>query len=539
VLTAAGEEDLGRDPSQGSGPNQVLDTDICVVGAGPVGLTLTRALAGRGRKVTLLEQGSETPQTPAQGTEVIFDRREYRGATIGRAFGLGGTSALWGGQLLPLRESDLLERPQIAAPAWPIAYSELRPYFSTLESWLNVVTGTYAEISAESRQHPLGNLSWADWEPRFSKWIPFGRRNLAASWRSMLESSGRVDMRLYAAARGWQVQGAAGERHVTSVIARCANGKSLTVRARVYVICAGALESARSVLELIDAAGGLAPGVDALTGRYLHDHLSLRLARVRVADWRNFQRLFAPAFVKSTQRSLRMELGNDFLMRERLPSLYAHFVAEAAPNSGFAVLRDLLRNLQHGRRRAALAGAAHLFPALPGIAAILYGRLIHSRLLFPMDAELYLHCDFEQAPRLDNRIYLGSPGPDGRRTVHIDWDFGDDVLHVAAVVQKAFGQFWSANGLDRVARLDFLDLRSPDAEPGNLYDIYHPAGTTRMSRDPQSGVVDPNLLVYGTTNAFVVGSSVFPSMGAANPTFTAMALALRLAEFIDRRLAAS
>jgi choline dehydrogenase-like flavoprotein len=27
---------------------------------------------------------------------------------------------------------------------------------------------------------------------------------------------------------------------------------------------------------------------------------------------------------------------------------------------------------------------------------------------------------------------------------------------------------------------------------------------------------------------------VFPSMGAANPTFTAMALALRLAEFIDR-----
>jgi choline dehydrogenase-like flavoprotein len=70
----------------------------------------------------------------------------------------------------------------------------------------------------------------------------------------------------------------------------------------------------------------------------------------------------------------------------------------------------------------------------------------------------------------------------------------------------------------------------------NLYDIYHPAGTTRMSSDPELGVVDANLLVHGATNTFIAGSAVFPSMGAANPTFTAMALGLRLGETINRRL---
>jgi choline dehydrogenase-like flavoprotein len=42
-----------------------------------------------------------------------------------------------------------------------------------------------------------------------------------------------------------------------------------------------------------------------------------------------------------------------------------------------------------------------------------------------------------------------------------------------------------------------------------------------------------SLKVHGTSNVYVAGSSVFPSMGAANPTFTAMALALRLADHID------
>jgi choline dehydrogenase-like flavoprotein len=64
----------------------------------------------------------------------------------------------------------------------------------------------------------------------------------------------------------------------------------------------------------------------------------------------------------------------------------------------------------------------------------------------------------------------------------------------------------------------------------------HHMGGTRMHGDRRHGVVDGNGRVHGTANLFVAGSSVFPTGGAANPTFTLVALSLRLAEHL-RRLA--
>jgi len=54
-----------------------------------------------------------------------------------------------------------------------------------------------------------------------------------------------------------------------------------------------------------------------------------------------------------------------------------------------------------------------------------------------------------------------------------------------------------------------------------------------MSDDPQLGVVDRNCLVYGTTNLYVIGSSVFPTGGHVNPTLTIVALAIRLANHLN------
>jgi choline dehydrogenase-like flavoprotein len=117
--------------------------------------------------------------------------------------------------------------------------------------------------------------------------------------------------------------------------------------------------------------------------------------------------------------------------------------------------------------------------------------------------------------------------------LHIDWNVKENAPRIAGAVQKQFERFWSRNTLGQVATLEFLDLsNASQAWNGNIYDLYHPAGTTRMAEDRDAGVVDQNLRIHGTGNAFVAGCSVFPSLGAANPTFTAMALGLRLANFI-------
>lgn len=530
-------------------PGREIQCDVLVVGAGPVGLTLARALAGKGLEVVVLDAGPATPITEPSQAGVHFDRLEYKGATEGRAFGLGGTSSLWGGQLLPVRDADLCGRPQIGAPQWPIAYEELERHFGQLQRWLHVGQsafdlGVIRELRPDSRpdrrpdaSRSLAQLRWLDWTPRRSQWMPFDRRNIAKAWRRELAAARGIHIWLNAHAGDWHFNTPPGPRVLGTVEAKSANGHTLRLRPGVVAICAGGLESARAVLEMNLQAGGLAPGIDRFAGRHLHDHLSMRIARIEVVDRTRLQRLFAPSFEGATMRSLRMELSPDYLAREHLPALYAHIIAVAPADSAFAVVRDMLRAAQRGHMGAAIRGAARMSKALPGIADILYWRYLGKRLAFPRDSSLYLSVDFEQAPQRENRVYLGESGPDGRRPLHIDWDITPDAPRIGQAVQKAFQAFWSENQLETVARLDFIDLETAGAGAdwvSNLYGLYHPAGTTRMARDPELGVVDTDLRIHGTRNAFVVGSSVFPSMGAANPTFTAMALALRLAEFIDR-----
>jgi choline dehydrogenase-like flavoprotein len=57
-------------------------------------------------------------------------------------------------------------------------------------------------------------------------------------------------------------------------------------------------------------------------------------------------------------------------------------------------------------------------------------------------------------------------------------------------------------------------------------------GTTRMHNNPKQGVVDENCQVHGTSNLFIAGPSVFPTVGYANPVLTIVALAVRLADHI-------
>ena len=62
----------------------------------------------------------------------------------------------------------------------------------------------------------------------------------------------------------------------------------------------------------------------------------------------------------------------------------------------------------------------------------------------------------------------------------------------------------------------------------------HQIGTTRMSASPKEGVVDPNGRVHGVGNLYVLGSSVFPTGGAANPTLTIIAMALRMSDWFKQ-----
>ena len=59
-----------------------------------------------------------------------------------------------------------------------------------------------------------------------------------------------------------------------------------------------------------------------------------------------------------------------------------------------------------------------------------------------------------------------------------------------------------------------------------------------MSDLPESGVVDRHGWVHGIENLSIASSSVFPTGGHSNPTLTLLALTIRMAEELKRRLGA-
>lgn len=117
----------------------VLETDVCVVGAGPAGITLSLELARSGCRVCLVESGGREHSAAAEklsaGKSVGY---WYYSLADTRARAFGGTSVQWlassadaaeGWRARPLDPIDFERRAEMPYSGWPFGYSELRPYY--------------------------------------------------------------------------------------------------------------------------------------------------------------------------------------------------------------------------------------------------------------------------------------------------------------------------------------------------------------------------------------------------------------------------
>jgi choline dehydrogenase-like flavoprotein len=146
---------------------------------------------------------------------------------------------------------------------------------------------------------------------------------------------------------------------------------------------------------------------------------------------------------------------------------------------------------------------------------------------------LNVHMTGEPMPNPDSRIRLGDERDGlGMRRVVADWRLTAEDKRQALALQRLLGTEVGRTGFGRL-RLSLAedDTTWPDA---TIIGDEHHMGTTRMHADPAHGVVDANCRVHGVTNLYVAGSSVFPTAGAANPTLTIVALALRLANHLKQ-----
>jgi choline dehydrogenase-like flavoprotein len=141
----------------------------------------------------------------------------------------------------------------------------------------------------------------------------------------------------------------------------------------------------------------------------------------------------------------------------------------------------------------------------------------------------------EQLPNSESRVTLGEVKDAlGTQTVNINWQLLPEDKRGMAEGHRLFGIELGRANLGRYQT--FVPLDKSDVWPDGMIANGHCMGTTRMHADERLGVVDENCRVHGMSNLYVAGSSVFPTGGTFNPTFTIIALALRLADHIKSEL---
>ena len=524
-------------------------TDVAIIGSGVAGALVAAELAGQGLKVTILEAGAEVdraaavdrywkaaikipecpyPPVPEAMHPISSDLDYWYQQSGPDKFAstyvktVGGTTWHWLGTALRFVPADFELHTRFGkGQDWPIGYAALSPYYDRAEIELGVSGDAAADLgSPRNSGYPMPAIPPTYLDKAFADALkdsvyevratPQARNSKDqpdrpaccgnASCIPVCPVQAKYDATVHvgrAVKAGAQLLSKCTAvalelddgNEVAAVKFMRWDGSAATLRARVFILAAHAIESPRLLLNSASerAPNGVANG-SGQVGRNLMDHptqLSWALARNPVYPYRGplstsgIENLRDGTF-RSTRGAFRIEIGND-----------GWSWPTGAPISTAA---DLARQ---GLRGAAL----------------------DETLRQQTSRHLRLASLVEQLPDPENRVTLdpakrdvyGVPLP--RLSYRID-SYVESGLAAARAAHE-----------DIFKRLGVSELHhSPDAQGAG-----HIIGTLRMGSDPKASVVDADLRSHDHPNLFVAGSSVFPTSATANPTLTIAALSLRLA----------
>lgn len=505
----------------------VVDCDVCILGAGAAGITLAMQFAGAPLRVAVVESGGfdyDDDTYALLGAESIG--HPYPALEMSRLRYLGGTSNHWGGHCVPLRPIDLEARDWIPDSGWPIAWDELERYYRRAHRVLWIGDYDYDPEKVAAR----AGLPLFPIDPRHGVETVVSRYHavrFGEVYREALRSAPNIAVHLWANAI--EIERSADSPRVTAVRARTLDGRGHTVRARWFVMALGGIENARLLLASRSVEPGGLGNAHDLVGRYFLEHVWLPVGLVVPESRDAINALYVEEQEQPEGYRFRahLALGEAAQRRLRTAGFRAELGLIEVPNSVTSAeeLAEALVAFDWDEgMRASLRRAVQDADEVIGY---LFGTIGFGG--------YYLRNYFEPMPNRDSRVTLSERRDSlGQPRATVDWRLSPadyETLHTAHTVIAA-----------ALERSGFGRLRSPvlDVARGQLDHATggcHHCGTTRMSADPRRGVVDADGRVHGLDNLYVAGSSVFPTVGYANPTLTIVALAIRLADHLKARAA--
>jgi choline dehydrogenase-like flavoprotein len=521
-------------------PETEFACDVCIIGSGPAGATIARELAQSSLQVAVLESGGDKRQPLVDELNAIenigwpreLDQWLLRNRII------GGSSHTWAGRCAPFDHIDFEERAWIPYSGWPFGLDEMRPYLSRTPGYVGLGVGAdytgdaFWKIAHRSRPQTALNedlLKPFFWqysqahENRFDI-MRFGPELVAHLPRNVRLITNATVVHLNVDSYG---------RTIQSVEAVSLDGQRHTIKARTIVLCAGGIENARLLLCSNKVEPNGVGNRRDVVGRFLMDHPRGTVGTFATSKSTEILRRFSLHHVSFASRTYRFRAGfrlSPAVQRREHLLNSAAWLDEVVPQDDpWRTLRHFLSGESRTAKdiRAIIANSDLLLKGA-------FDYVVRKRGLPRRLEALYLTCMSEQVPDPDSRVTLSD------RTDR----FGMPISRIAWKVNEAEERSIRRTAelvAEEVARLGYEPpkleswVTNKEALPSSFIDIGHPTGTTRMSNDPAKGVVDAQCQVHGVDGLYVVGSSVFPTAGHANPTQMIVALAIRAADMLKAR----
>jgi len=402
---------------------------------------------------------------------------------------------------LPLEAADFETRDWIPDSGWPFGRETLAPYYERAAEIIGLDGVAFDAASWSDDARPqLAKESGLD-----TRMIQVAPTRFGDVHRGSLTSASNIDA--YLNANLVDIELGPGESRVATLHVETLEHRRIRVRPRVVVLAAGGIENPRLLLASNrQQALGLGNQHD-LVGRYFTEH----------------PHVFASRFLPSTSAE-RLGLYHPASRRKAggVAVIGAWKLSDAIRRSHR--LADctswLSTRLESTSFEQQLGGPIVEMDAYPPSAPA--GPI-------PTPATYVLTSQCEQTPNSQSRVRLiNDLDALGVPRVELDWRLSSmdysSVRRTHEMIARAVGEA----GVGRLK----LGLAEGAEWPENMQGGRHHMGTTRMHRDPRKGVVDSDGRVHGLANLYIAGSSVFPTVGAANPTLTIVALAVRLADHL-------
>lgn len=518
------------DDFSNGGLDRVGPIDVCIVGTGPAGMTIAREMAGSHLRILALESGGlqEEPSSSALNEVENVGAARIVDQTLVRSRALGGTSAIWSGRCAPLDSSDYEARPWVRHSGWPITPTELKPYFERAATYLGVGSHDYEmnlwKRPGEADVNP-DLLQVCHWQ--YSR-DPHKRSDYARFAR-VAQSDSSSNLKILLHANVLQIIPSETDKGLHTIEVADLHGRKERIQTPVLVLAAGAIENARLLLASTQTSASGVGNSSGMVGRFLMDHPRCTVGTFDLADTQRILNRFGRYFLPPAQGGHILihgfRLSPELQHNRHLLNASAWLGGEVADNDPITAARRLL----NGTGRALDAWSILTQPTQ--VIRSLGDAFRRRREISRKYSRLTIECTVEQPPDFESSITLsekrdafGIPLP------RINWRIGEPERKAVATLARHIA--------DELARLGWPKLKLADwivhnrYEDADFLDFAHSMGTTRMSATSHNGVVDENCQIHGLRGIYVAGGSVFPTAGHVNPTWTIVALAIRLADWL-------